>query len=507
MSEWLARNRVVIYVMTNLTLLIAAAIGSGSQDGAAGPVVYVAVLFALCSVPILWLARLNDRYMLLAMFMGVYFLFFGALSLQAIFVGGKPAPDEFMTPAQFGAILGAALVLVGYRLGAHAAGPPKAHSSGADWSNSAVLVVGLACWGLGSAAIAYYSLYVTTESSNAATERGFAMMGPLLTFVVMLGHLVQPLGLVILAYGYAKTRGPFWLTVVVAVALLQVVLGFVTDAKGTALLGCLLVALTKTLWDNKLPRGWIAAVVAFLIFAFPVFQAYRAEIRGERGLDRHQALEMFTKVLEISWQARDKVANGRPGERAPTFIERSSNEEVVDLVFRHAGVDTPFLHGYTMKALPLTFVPRLLIPDKEDPPVGQLTNKVFMHGTSDDFTYISLSELGEFYWNFGWPGVIGGMLLTGVVLGFVGAKTNLAEQQSVTRLVLLLITIKQLCLGFGGSVSNSYVVWLRAVAAIGLLHLVFSRPQPQKAVASSSEASRNVEPHALPAPRFPNLLR
>jgi len=54
-------------------------------------------------------------------------------------------------------------------------------------------------------------------------------------------------------------------------------------------------------------------------------------------------------------------------------------------------------------------------------------------------------------------GVICGTLLTGVLLGYVGAKSSLAEVHSLTRLLVLLITIKMLCFGFGGSIAIAYV--------------------------------------------------
>jgi hypothetical protein len=293
-----------------------------------------------------------------------------------------------------------------------------------------------------------------------------------LTFAVMLGQMLQPLGLVVLAYGYAKNRTPFWLVLVLAVIVLQLVLGFVIDAKGVALLGILMVAISQTLWDGKFPKGWMTGVVAFTIVAFPVFQAARVE-RSERGLDRAQAIQRLADVLERAWNAQEKEVD--PAHRSQTFLERSSSEATLEPIFTRVGPDTPFLNGSTLVAIPFAFIPRLLLPDKEDVPVGQLYHRVFQHGEADDFTYISFSQLGELYWNFGWPGVVVGMFLTGLLLGFTGAKSSLAEVPSLTRLLVLLITIKSICFGFGGGIALSYVVWMRAVAAIGLLHLIFAR--------------------------------
>jgi hypothetical protein len=258
------------------------------------------------------------------------------------------------------------------------------------------------------------------------------------------------------------------------------------------------------------PKSWVAGVLVFAILVFPVLQAARV-VRGEYGLNRAQAFEHLTEMVARAWESREKVNEGKPQQRAQTFLERSSGEATLEPVFEHAGVDTPFLHGRTLAGLQYAFIPRLLLPDKEAVPAGQLYNHVFLHAPSDDFTYISFSVLGEFYWNFGWPGVVCGMLLTGLVLGVTGAKSSLAEKRSLSRLLILLVSIMQLCFGFGGTIAVASVVWMRAMAAIGLMHLMFARPtspsakapdlsaKPQQGASSSNPGST--------LPLFPNLMR
>ncbi len=115
------------------------------------------------------------------------------------------------------------------------------------------------------------------------------------------------------------------------------------------------------------------------------------------------------------------------------------------------------------------------------------------------------------------------MFAFGLLLGFVGAKFNIEKDVSLTRVLVLLGTIQPLCLGFGGTMPISYVLWLRGLAAIGLLHLIFARrPAPVQAgtangmsVSRDPAPPRDLQPNglqvgtaiALPAPRFPNMLR
>jgi hypothetical protein len=266
---------------------------------------------------------------------------------------------------------------------------------------------------------------------------------------------------------------------------------------------------------NRLPKAWIAYLVVFLMVAFPIFQAYRV-ISGERGLDRLQALQRFDQLLEKAVTAREKVSTGR--DRSETFLERSSSKANLDLLLEHAGTDVPYLEGGSLVAIPLAFVPRLIMPDKQDVSVGELFGKVILK--ADSGVYISISHVGELYWNFGWAGVLLGLLALGLILGFVGSRFSLENGVTLTRVMVLLATVQPLCMGFGGTMPISYVLWARAMAAIGLMHLLFARPLAR--ASASGERSANDKPTlprlrhdagtlpvaiAQPVPRFPNLLR
>jgi hypothetical protein len=111
------------------------------------------------------------------------------------------------------------------------------------------------------------------------------------------------------------------------------------------------------------------------------------------------------------------------------------------------------------------------------------------------------------------------MPLFGLLLGFVGAKTSLEQGTSLTRVLVLVGTAQTLCLGFGGGLPVSYIVWLRSLAAIGLLHLLFARRAGQsmpQVVATTADETPSMPTLLQGAwcvarppftPRFPNLLR
>jgi hypothetical protein len=531
-GSFIVRYRVALYIVANLLFIMLIGYGAAVSDASVGRPLYLIALFALCFAPVLFLTALNDRYALLGIFMAMYFVNFGMADALALLTGGVASTNaDLLSPAECGILIGAVLALTGYLLAAKRAPRVRDSITVADWSQLTTLLLGLGLTCAGIIAYAYFHFVAVTVNSNQATTSAFVAMGPALTFIVMLGHLVLPLGLLILAYGYARFRTFRWFVLVMVMLLSQVILGFVGDTKGLPLQAGMLVILARTLMDNRLPRAWLIGGAVAVALMFPVFQAYRAEVVGVRGLNRAQAAQDIGKVLDIALAAEDKVNAGKPGQRAQTIFERASTKSNVELVFDRVGIEAPFQHGRTLMDLALAFIPRLLWPDKPGVATGQVFNKEVVRGDGD--TFISPSHLGELYWNFGWPGLIGGMLLVGALLGAVGARSSLAEGVSATRLLILLATVNGLCLGFEGSIAISYVVWLRSIAAVGLLHLLFARRQasagspaeplsPVIAAPATRVPAAGVPTIGVPAigvsaaaqladapllPRFPNILR
>lgn len=504
----LIRYRGAAFLAANVAFVLLIIWGSSVWNVPLWRPLYLCALFALCSAPILTLTAFNDRYVLLALFMAEYFVVFGLLDFQSVLLGEPLSTDaDFTTPAEASILVGAIAVLVAYLAVARSVATARASAAVRDWPRGTVLAVGLGLTAAGSVAYWYFHLIALTVSTNTATTRAFETMGPTLTFIVMLGHLVRPLGILILAYGYARYRTVTWLVWVLAALALQIFLGFVGDSKGLPLQAGAIVVLTRMLVDNRLPRIWIVSSVAVTIVLFPIFQAYRADVIDERGLNRAQALQNLSKVIQIAVGNRDKVSQGSPGERSQSILERASIKGNVELLFTRVGSDIPFEDGQTLADLAYAFVPKLIWADKPPVETGQLFNRLVIRGEGD--TDVSPSHLGELYWNFGWPGLTIGMAFIGALLGYVGAKSNLADGLSATRLMVMMATVYSLCMDFEGSIAISYVVWLRSIAAIGVLHLLLARPaRGERALTAATRQTPGPPESGSSLPvRFPNVLR
>lgn len=507
MSKWLLRNHVALFIGINALLDLALLVTAPMHGAAAGQVLYVGLLFGLCTAPLLPMESFNGRYSLLLIFMFTYFMHFGGVGAQLILLGQDagqgPAPElartAFLMPAEVLILACGVLVLLGY-LGV-ARARRGAAAAPAEWSAGTMLVVGLTLWTVGTAAEVYLGVFVVPESTTRAVTKGFANLGSVGTFALMLGRLMQPLGLLILSYGYARFRGSFWTVLVIAIVTAQAAAGFVTDVKTTALMGVVVVVVTRLLVDNGPPMTWMVSAVIAVALAFPVFQANRMEVTGERGLNHLQALQNIGRVLQIAVESRDKVNDVRMETRPPTIVERVYIKNNLEQVMDHVGVDVPYLNGASLKEVAFAFVPRLIIADKQSISMGQLFTHQIAHSDTD--TFISISHIGELYWNFGWIGTLLGVLVTGVILGSVGSMSSLEGGPSLTHVMILLITVQSLCIGFEGELSISYVTWMRSLAAVGLLHLLFAR---RTAAGSGSPAPSGLVVPTV-AVRFPNLMR
>jgi hypothetical protein len=512
-----ASNRLPLYIMMNIMfgLLAGAAYAIG---GFPDPrLLHLILLFALCSTVVLDLDGLNGRNSVMAMFMAVYFVSYGVGDLSNLLRGNDvsgpaslPRDFEVINRPEIVILVGGVMWVLGYRLAVFWVGVRHSAKTPRDWSKQTLLFVALTFWAIGTFATYRWNIYIVPDTTNEAIVKGLASISPLVTTLYLLGQMCQPLGILLLAYAFRVSRSPLLLGIVIAVVVVQIFIGFVSDIKGLAMLGMILVIVTSVLVDGRLPKVWLVAGLMFVTLLYPYFTAYRGAVHGA-GIARTTVVANFAKILQLTDAAKDKINSGR--ERAQTFLERSSVKGSIEIIVQGTGHGVPLQNGHTLSPILTTFVPRIVWSDKLSIPTGRLMNKSF-HLSDNDDLYISPSHLGELYWNFGWSGVVVGMMLIGALCGYVGARFNLRDYRTVTRILVTVITIKQLIVSFESSIADCYVTWLRSLAGVGILHLMFARVpavsryfQSSSAGSKSGPDSESVSIGPLPANRlFPNLL-
>ena len=331
-------------------------------------------------------------------------------------------------------------------------------------------MAGVALWAIGTFAVWIWQVKFQINAVTLNKEFGG---GTLLMLIV--ARMLQPLGTIMLAYALVQTRSKWVLMLVLATIAVQMVVGFIGDSKETAMRGVIILIMAGVLLEGKLPKAWFALAIAFVTLAFPLYQGYRAEVIGMRGMSRSDAAADFGRSLDLALKGKGKVEQGKSEDyRAPSFLQRSALKPTMELLIAKTGSVAPFQKGYTLTLFFYGFVPRFIWPDKPDSSVGQLMNRQF-HVSEDPRTYISATHLGEFYWNFGWPGIVAGMLAFGFMLGFINSKCDLSERRTLTRLLVLVTVIYATIVRFEGSIALEYIVLMRSLAIIWVMHMLFAR--------------------------------
>jgi hypothetical protein len=506
--RWLPPTpRMSLYAALNAAFIVAVLL-LASIGGSANPrILFLILLFAVCSTPIVDLDGLNGRFIMPSLYLGFYFVSFGLLDFANLATGISSEVTASIFSATEGVILaGSIMMTLGYRTAMAVGKRAPKTSPTRDWSISTILGIGILWWIIGTAGTYILDVYIVTDNSIEASKKGFEIMGPYGTTAFMLATMIQPIGILLIAYAWRLRRSKFLLALVITVVVVQVLLGFVINVKSTAMIGGILVILTFILVEGRLPIAWLVAAVLYGLFVYPIFVAARAEIHGKGLISRASILGDLGHVVELAIAAENRD-NG-PGEHPQSLLERTSVRASVQMIVQHSGVDVNFQYGHTLTPLLATFVPRIVWSGKPDVATGRVVNKEFRVSEADFWdTYISPSIPGELYWNFGWSGVLIGMALIGGGLGTLGRRCNLAESRSVTNLLVVAVTIKQVIVGMEGTFSPEYVVWFRSLGAIGILHVMFAK------IPAAGRLSTKIPQHASPAqPRlsplkpFPNLL-
>jgi len=504
-ADEVSLNRTGLYVALNILVAGAAITGSGLHPGLAHPA-YVILLFALCSTPILEAHTVNGPYSLLILWSCDYFLMYGALDLKHLVLGSDGpyrAPDGIVTSAEAVILIGAALVQLAYRLACRSAQRRPSPIAPRDWPEHALVLVGILMWAVSTKLNWDLAVHDLVEKSNAATEAGLERLGGVSVGIHMIARMAQPLSILMLAYAQCRYRRAYMAPLLVGVVVFQLIYGFVIDFKTEALIGGVLVVLTNLLVHGRVPKAWVALMLVVMGVGFPVLQANRV-IRDERGENSTKASMDIPAAIERALAATDRTATGK--ERTQTALERLTTKGSVEIIVQGTGVTTPFQHGHTLIPLVETFIPRLVWADKPSIPTGQIMNREF-HVSDALETYISPSHLGELYWNFGWAGVVIGMSMIGALFGWIGAKFDLSKAATVTRILVIVVTVREVILASEGELATHYVVWLRSLAGIGLLHVMFARmPWRGRTGAVDGEAG-DAAPAVRSLPqRYPNLL-
>jgi hypothetical protein len=503
-------TRWMIYATLNLTFCVSLIIGSAVGGGSLAQLPYAVLLFAICTSPLPLIDRFNGPFAILGVAMAVYFVEFGALDAMLILkapIKGTPA-EGGIGRTEIVLLLGAVMQIVGFYAAARLFKVRADALFPKDWSRPFLVPIGLILWSAATVATLYHDFVVQPDNTAVTIQAGLAKLGIWGTSgLILIENYAGPLGIMILAYWWAVWGKGSGTALILTLVFVQFIIGWIVDTKEVAISAPVIALLTRFIVLGKVPGRWLVTAVVAIALIFPVMSAKRVVMTEELQLTRAQALPRTFEILLRTLQEGDAIKTGKYEQSSETFLQRESVKGNVDLIIRGTAAGHPYKFGSTFEPLLYAFLPRVLWSNKPGGNSANLLNREF-HISADPDTFISPSHLGEWYWNFGLPGVIVGMALSGALLGYISVRFDPSSRTSITRVLVIIVTLYLLVARSEGQVEIQYALWARSMLLIWLLHLIFARSTRQPADgAVSAGAQSGTGYNEMQLIRFPNLLR
>jgi hypothetical protein len=350
------------------------------------------------------------------------------------------------------------------------------------------------------------ALVLQVDNSDAAVAASYKALGSWgTTLWVPAQSYAAPLGAVILGYWWSIQGRRKAGLLMIAIIAIQFVVGWVVDTKEVALSAPIILLLTRLITVRRIPIVWLACSALGAILVFPVLTAKREVMSEQLQMSRSQALSHETEILSRALRQLSAEHAGNSGESSQTLLQRISNKGAIETFVVHCGRDQPFKHGATLVPLLYIFVPRIVWGEKPGDNAAETFNRDY-HISEDLDTHISPSHIGELYWNFGYPGLIAGEILIGILLGYIARKFYDRPTISLTGALVLILTLYELVARQEGSIGIEYVVWARGLVLIGLLHWLFARRMGTSVIEAESTLAEPLLAAADESAAFPNLM-
>ena len=241
----------------------------------------------------------------------------------------------------------------------------------------------------------------------------------------------------------------------------------------------------KWLYTGRVPIAPVLATAALVIFLSPVKSDYRerAWFGDEPDLAEQSSLTKGRLWIEQAtnyWS--DTIAGNRDiSEATSSATGRADFIHQVAYIYSMTPSVVPYQYGKTYSFFLVSFIPRIIWPDK--PTAGSANGfyAVTYGITSEEgakTTTFGVSILGEAFMNFGWAGVVLIMLVQGILIGAMqhsfGGKVSGPGGQAV-----FLCFFVYLLNGIGSSAEIMFGGILQNLL-LGYVLLLWAREKPSK---------------------------
>jgi hypothetical protein len=258
------------------------------------------------------------------------------------------------------------------------------------------------------------------------------------------------------------------------------VLGFFNGSKEQMLVAPLIIGLTAVVVRRRIPIRWVVAGILAIAIIYPTAVFYREVVLQDMTLTVVDVLANPAAALRRTGKF---VTSVEPLEHLRAGLEatgwRLDGLGISSAIVRDTPTVAPYQYGSTLVLFFVAFIPRAFWQDKPVITIGQWITDVYGSGPGVE-TNTAATQVGEFFLNFGYLGVIGGMMFFGTVLRLVH-ELLLRGRVSTPGLLAAVIILYTLALRFESNFAALYAGTIFAMVPLMFVHLCIRTMSPKSA--------------------------
>jgi hypothetical protein len=353
---------------------------------------------------------------------------------------------------------------------------PGSAREGQDWTPSITFSVGVVLiligWPISTAAT--LGLIPASLGSGIITTLGSSLV---------FGH-------VLLALAYFRHGMRVAMLVLCFTIPVTSLIGFFSGSKTAAVLAPAFVALTYIFERRRVPLSLLAAGTLALAVMYPASEFLRIYMLGtDFRFTAEVLLDPAASAAEVSSFVQSNDLGNYLSDGFSAVGARLDLTGVVSVIVRDTPRLSPFQYGSTLVLFFVSFVPRAFWPDKPNIAIGQFITDVYGSGPEIESS-TAPTQIGDFYLNFGYAGVIIGMIVLGLALR-LAADLLLGRRMTATTMLAAIAVAYSAIFGFETNVALAQARMFFFLVPIVALHyavafFVVGRRTPSRAPENAS---------------------
>jgi len=245
-------------------------------------------------------------------------------------------------------------------------------------------------------------------------------------------------GSALLTIAYLRFKTPlalFFLSVLVPATM---ALYFFSGMKENFFKPMVFVVVALIVTTRRLNARWVLiGFISFVLF-YPIAEVFRGTIEGQSV--RETLTNPTAALSDVKHIQSDYDSGGYLTDGLTATSNRLSALQMAAVVIHDTPERVPYQGGWTLSYIVIGFIPRILWPGKPVFDAGQWITDNYGTGSRSS---TAVSWIGDFYMNFGIPGVVIGMLCMGFLLRIF--HELLFRQESVPTLFAATLTTYIIC--------------------------------------------------------------